>query len=85
MNFYELEINFLIIVAALKQLSHLIWVDASWVGAGAGIAYCQFCNLRQLLHEFFLIDDSAFIVFDAGRNIQILVHLASDSRGIFCL
>ena len=33
------------------------YTHLSWVGAGAGIAYCQFCNLRQLLHEFFLIDD----------------------------
>ena len=70
-----LEVYRLIIIAALQQLRHLVGSDGSGVGAGAGVTYGQFCYLRQLLHEFLLINDAAFIFLNAGRNIQGFIHL----------
>ena len=73
--FFPSVLALVVVEAAFQQLFHLSRRDCTRVGTGAGIAYGNLGNLWQLIHEFLLVDDAAFVFADAGRDVQLFVHL----------
>ena len=65
-----LEIHFCAVIAAGKELFHLLGRDCSWVGASAGVRYGILCEFRKFLFEF-LFDDAIFL--QIVGDIELLV------------
>ncbi len=76
---FGLEIHFLVVEAAGQEPLHLPGVYGARVGAGAGVAYCEFGHLRQLFVELLFVNDAALVIADTGRDNERPVQLA-DAR-----